>query len=493
MSYGRITRLLFLTGIFLSITKLSPLIPVCLAGPYLSSAHGNTSYGVNRNSIAIIGYTKGHCAHCHEQHTSVNGSEPDPVDNASSPYGLFFDNFVSIPEMDSVCLKCHDNTISIQQTAVRNRSYSYRAGGYTADAVDDIKEIFSYAPGFPTMLASSHNLKDIQTFFVTTAPVAWKYNSSSNPCAGCHNPHAVQGDPANAGISVKSSGTRGYLISRPSQHGNSPWGLWGDDNSEKMNPGYTNAYQAPYCYNSTTVYEPDGSNTTDGTNLTDINTFCLDCHQYAVPTSVKKSLHPNYKDQYKLAPIDWETNGDKHGKNNADGSVCLDEPYPAGMGRVLSCLDCHEPHGSRNPFLIRKEVNGAILSDIVDYDGPIQSDHTQNDMRYLCNRCHKDDFQVGGATCYVDHYKIIHHTNTGCNSDAPYILGTCTKCHTNVGGPPPPASCNRNELPCGNYTCVTCHFHGAKKEHLSGDGVPACEAAPPVPDAIALPAGTAIF
>lgn len=49
------------------------------AGDYLNSAHGNSSYGVERISTASLGYSKGNCAHCHEQHASIGGEEPEPA------------------------------------------------------------------------------------------------------------------------------------------------------------------------------------------------------------------------------------------------------------------------------------------------------------------------------------------------------------------------------------------------------------------------------
>ncbi|HDL98909.1 MAG TPA: hypothetical protein ENH16_04925, partial [Desulfobacteraceae bacterium] len=64
---------------------LSLLILSCagrvMAGPYLNSVHGNNTIGVNRSTMAAAGYARGNCAHCHEQHASVNGSTP-----AGGPY-----------------------------------------------------------------------------------------------------------------------------------------------------------------------------------------------------------------------------------------------------------------------------------------------------------------------------------------------------------------------------------------------------------------------
>jgi hypothetical protein len=94
---------------------------VSTADVYADSAHGNTSYGVHRSDA---GYARGDCANCH-----------DPFDasicdvnyrNLCAPYDMNF------------CCNCHDNTTTYATTPIINRSYSYRAGGWTSDTVNDI-------------------------------------------------------------------------------------------------------------------------------------------------------------------------------------------------------------------------------------------------------------------------------------------------------------------------------------------------------------------
>ncbi len=388
------------------------------AGTYLISSHGNTSYGVKRSSTSQ--YTKGNCAHCHEQHASIAGSDPDPSSGSPSKFALFDTNHTS--QTNNFCFKCHDNTTTVAETAIKNRSYSYRAGGWNADDLNDILEAFSDPPSI-----SSHNLNNISTFI---AGKNWGYTANSNPCSACHNVHALQGDPANSGFADKSSGSRGYPVSRPSLHSTNTntWGLWGDGAGEKMRDYSTN-YQAPYRYNSTTTYEPDGSDTIDGSNLTDFNTFCIDCHN-ASNTIYSTNLGRNLK------TIDWVN--EKHGKGNADNAITMDNPYGSTMGKVLACTDCHEPHGSPNAFLIRKEVNGGTLG------GTISSFSTIN-WKYLCARCHQEDT---GPCRTTPVFEYIHH-NVG--TDRPYTQMSCGGCHSSGGGCPP------------TMTCTNCHFHGSSR------------------------------
>ncbi len=408
-----------------------------LAGVFLNSAHGNTTYGVYRTSISSFGYSRGNCTHCHEQHASIDGTEPAPASGTPSNYTLFYDNYIN--QTDGFCYQCHTDTGSYQSGGLVNRSYSYRAGGWTADTLNDILEAFSFtSPG------SSHWLDDIRTF-ITGKP--WGYTQDSNPCTACHNPHAAQGDPPNSPDGTKSPTTRGYPVSRPSQHSrvSNLWGLWGDEPGERMSD-YTTGYQAPYRYNSTTAYEPDGSSTQDGSNLTDFVTFCTDCHN-TVDVISSTPLGRN------LRPIDWVN--EKHGSFDADGALSGDPPYGSIMGRTLSCTDCHEPHGSPNQALIRAEVNGATLAGTIttieatDFTPPF-ADYNK-ELGYLCQRCHMDDYDFN-TNCQQNRWYYVHHSGSG---DPPYSAMRCWNCHDSGSGPP---GCNANVT---SINCNICHYHGS--------------------------------
>ena len=169
-----------------------------VAGDYLNSAHGNTSYGVNRLGSP---YVAGNCAHCHEQHASIDGNEPSPVtDGTPTKHALFTTAYTSAT--DNFCIECHDGTTRVANTAIINHSYSYRAGGLTTDFASSIKDIFDLDS---LDIASTHNLDDIKTLLSSAAiGIPWGYSSTSHPCEGCHNPHAVQGDPANSDTGRKN-------------------------------------------------------------------------------------------------------------------------------------------------------------------------------------------------------------------------------------------------------------------------------------------------
>lgn len=383
------------------------------SGPYLDSAHGDTSYGVDRTSLSAFGYSKGNCAHCHEQHGMIGGSEPDPT-GGPDIYALFYDNHVD--QTDNFCYKCHTDLSSLQTGGLVNRSYSYRAGGWTADSVNDILEAFSFYPASANP-GSSHQLGYIRSFVTARS---WGYTNNSNPCAACHNPHRIQGDPENSPNGTKSSGTRGWPVSRPSQHStdNNEWGLWGDNisddspygaSAERMSnyaSGFT--YLAPYYFNSTTTYEPEGNSTNDGSNLTDYVTFCTECHNPTYDGQVSSAQKSAFTGGWQplLYNPDWEGTS-PHGRIDGSRSDTMRRtaPYDAAeRNYVLSCTDCHEPHGSpNNGMLIRRVVNGSTT--LVDFSG--WSDRSK--WLTLCQRCHNiGSGHQSGSPCYICH---MHNRN----------------------------------------------------------------------------------
>jgi cytochrome c553 len=364
------------------------------AGPYTESAHGNTANGVNRTSTNE--YCAGNCAHCHEQHASIGGSEPAP----NSPAGpdaflLFSDNYTD--QTNCFCFDCHKGVGSHQSPAFYNYNYSYRASGDTSiTCPDNILEAFSFINETGTSVSNcgftygtSHKLTDIQDFIAGR----WGYTADSNPCIACHDPHRTKRDS-------HTFGSRGWPVSRPSGHANtSTWELWGDDPDEKMS-AYPGTYQAPYRHSSTATYEPDGSTTQDGSNLTEYVTFCTDCHDNFNNINSDVLGRPLYK-------IDWAI--EKHGRGAAsDCAPRLLSPYQETQcgSYVLACTDCHEPHGSSNEYLLRTTVNGTAVS------------ITATGVWYnFCSACHEVLFTAG------THHEGYSSTST-CNTDGCHYHGS---------------------------------------------------------------------
>jgi predicted CXXCH cytochrome family protein len=385
------------------------------AGTYTDSAHGGSTAGVKRNDAALADYSKGNCAHCHEQHASIDGAEPTPLSgsNAASTFVLFADNFNtgatigSYQQDDNFCFYCHTNVASLQSGGIDNKDYAATFAGYTTNSPLGIFEAFNQH--------SYHNLYDIWNF--SKDKFTDYFTTASNPCAGCHNPHIARRNKADV------QDTSFTAISKPSDHGN----LWGNDPAEKLNAATGNNYMAPYYYNSATTYEPGATTTHDGSLTPDYNAFCTDCHN-TTNTIYSTTLSRN------LVKISWYTEGgdtaaagDKHGKNSASDNAERLSPYGTTNGWILSCLDCHEPHGSTSSFLIRRELNGSALSATVHTEET--SATATSNIKLMCAKCHSSNWEY------------IHHDSP----DALFDQFKCGTCH-GMGG---------FEIPCEG-----CHSHG---------------------------------
>ena len=142
-----------------------------------------------------------------------------------------------------------------------------------------------------------------------------------------------------------------------------------------------------------------------------------------------------------LKLINWTDTGvnqNKHGPLARDGADTFREPYATSAATknnfILSCLDCHESHGSENIMMLRSRINGENQeSTIVSTDA----------MGNACKQCHPDDLEAGTGTGEANRWEYIHHLAAG----APYSPATCTDCHASADGSTP--------ISCGN-----CHGHG---------------------------------
>ncbi len=384
------------------------------SGPYLDSAHGS-SYGVLRTSLSTPpnNYGQGNCAHCHEQHASIGGEEPAPNtgDDAGPDAYLLYKMLwgTGNPQAYEFCYGCHIGSGSCQSGTGTCQSswgripdfalYSYRAGGDTSinclgapysvyDSFRFVQNDGSSRNNCGSNVGSSHMLRNIRNYLSGQ----WNFSSTTdyvNPCSGCHNPHRAQRDPhTSAGrfIGQKLPG----VVSKPSDHSkdNNAWKLWGDDLGERMSDYAllnSSTYQALCRYpwsNPCTSYEPDGSAVQNGSNLFDTVTFCLDCHVNQLNSQIHGTVQA----------INWSASGNIHGL--APSQNCCNygdkkPPYPPDSNTdpgpypnyVLSCLDCHEPHGSPNYYMLRQEVNGTHITTFMD---------SSNHVWDFCSACHQN-------------------------------------------------------------------------------------------------------
>ena len=407
----------FLTVLFTAV--LAPTADATLSStPYSDSAHGSTTYGVDRDALTGT-YNQGNCAHCHEQHASIGGSEPAPNSpSGPSEFLLLADPLPSSPATqnpyaatESACLACHGGTENNSNPV--NNNYSATFGGATAEATT-ILAAFN--------LNSYHNLNDIDTFLETAS--GFDVPADATPCGGCHNPHLAKANKQDIGDPTDTA------LSRPTDH----FDLYGDDTSERMPDSTTSPgeyYQPPNRVGG--GLEPDGGTiaATQAAKTPDYNSFCIDCHNN---TNLiwSAALGRN------LRTFNWSL--EQHGGGNAANgrptqAEVLSPFSDTNLGSyTLSCLDCHEPHGSSNIYLIRSSVNA----------GSVSLTNSANEWDNLCKRCH--------TASDSNAIQSIHH-------EFQSVLD-CIDCHfcTSNGG-----RCISDSDP-KIRDCSVCHYHGASKD-----------------------------
>lgn len=411
---------------------------------YSSSAHGDPEVGVSR--LDFPPYKTGNCAHCHEQHASIDG-ESSPV-NKWLLFSSTASNIVNYTKESNFCFQCHSSSV------VNNSDYSATFGSLVL-AGDAVVANDNSGATNPTSILDafntthSHNLNDIYNYAIENSTLFPSFKEGSNPCTACHDPHVARRNHANPTSATFS------VMSLPNKHGE----LYGDDDgvgsgsvNERMSRwGLAPVYIAPY-------NEPDAVDTPD------YNTFCLYCHSEAAKTSGDYPLHVGGVSGYVL-PINWLdplgntgdgeqdgayiVPGDKHGLNIATGNAAIVPPFgntdDANLEKdiILSCLNCHEAHGSDNDYMHRRVINGTPLGVVISGVSAARGQH--------CVPCHEHDGRERSDGTLM--WKNTHHGG-GSTNDNPYSARKYSGCDYCHGA----ASNNSSDFP---IACEECHFHGS--------------------------------
>jgi hypothetical protein len=350
------------------------------AAKYTESAHGIYA---SRQEPKDFGYVIGNCVHCHEQHASIGGPTAGPYQ-----FLLFYPNNSS-SQNDNFCFQCHKGAGSVQVGGIINYTYSKNFGG-GVQTFTTIYDAFNSLAG----TSSSHNLSDVLSHAVKRNI---GFTDNNNSCIVCHNPHNAQ---RNYPVTLSVIGGVKTAIRRLADYVSQNTNLWGDEDlahsgfNERM-IDYTNRYQAPY-YKGGSTYEPGNNNTDDGSNLPNLVNFCVNqCHTRKDVYSTERSKN--------LTEIEWEATGDQHGRNSDPSGLGFTvAPYTnINFNYVLSCTDCHEPHGSPNEWLLRTCVNGT---DNISVPGP-------NQWLNFCTACHSvtQHYSPWGPTTDCFQNGVCHH------------------------------------------------------------------------------------
>jgi hypothetical protein len=337
------TTILIVVGVFVWVLSSSDVATAF--DFHADSAHGDPISGVNRLDA---GHDIGDCAHCHD-------TFDDSICGVNQRM-LFATQFAN--QRGGLCMRCHSSGAYCQQVdgLIINYDYSRTRGGEEGkDCPSNIRMAFKFInyetrlPPEPpqsncdSSVGSAHDLANINAYMKGR----WDWgdtNPEVNPCGTCHNPHQA---------------TKEYPCSLPSSHSET-WEVWGDESGEKM-VDYLDLEAGEF-------YQPPdkagGGSERDADIQPNYVEFCLECHQ----DQQNSYQHGTVGGLGAGSGIDWTAGGSVHGKfhNGSHGQGSLKPPYTEladweNITFVLCCTDCHEPHGSRNEWLLRTEVNGTIV------------------------------------------------------------------------------------------------------------------------------------
>jgi hypothetical protein len=284
---------------------------------------------------------------------------------------------------------------SAQVGGIVNKEYGATFGGGTPK-FDSVYDAFNPSGTY----SSSHDLATIHDYSKNRDWGSWM-TDSTNACLVCHDQHLAQ---KNFPVEINASGGVETAIRRGDDVNDHPGDLWGDEpeavsGRPEMKSDWTIGYQAPLRGDSGYEPGPAGSTIQDGSNLPSFVKLCAStCHRKA---NVPGVLEVNW---LKSTSATWPGAPSAHGKLEVDPFPpppyteaehpfgVLKPPYGNGYDSdtrgnyVLSCTDCHEPHGSTNPSLLRTTVNGVSG---LSTGGPGSLYPDGSRWYYWCQACHE--------------------------------------------------------------------------------------------------------
>ena len=359
------------------------------AGDYLNSSHGDSSTGVNRASMA--GYSTGNCGHCHEQHMSLDGQEPDPTGSSPDPY-------LGFGIEQDLCFYCHGNAgAAISNTIEDDFGLSYPHGydGITnymttyddrhkanenattafdavnrhaecmdchnphkATAIDTVAYTYSQSPIIGATGIDATNPSWTTPTYSNFGEVTDRYNQYKI-CFKCHSSWA--------GVGTGTDTSQEFSTGNASYHNvkgdNNPPS---DDNYGNFNPTWV--YKMMPRYSSFGI--DTGNNSTMNTNLRNVTMICSDCHGNSDTSA--QGIHGSDISSILKVPVGSPYNSWNYANEVGDADVwCFNCHIAAFTNSGFSgpdgslhtskhngkgyCTDCHVavPHGSVVPHLLK--------------------------------------------------------------------------------------------------------------------------------------------
>jgi len=338
-------KIIFRSGLF---ALSSLLLALCLilpdmagSGPYLDSQHGDTTYGVTRSTIdtKYSTFSKGNCAHCHEQHASLDGAEPIPYTDTAE-YGHAGPDLAELFSYEEgVCEMCHDGSpvprdVKTQRLKTYHHPIAEYSGRHTMSRIEYGQS------GAPFRGANRHA-----------------------ECADCHEPHYI-GDPGTTYHTYNATTpANNNLVSNPIK------GVWG------VEPTTSPLWSPPTTYTELTTVAVGSSKEYQ---------ICYKCHSYYAfqdsdgITGITGPSGTLITDQaMEFSPGNKSAHPVQVTLSNQTGSPMPRALKTAQMGspwtnvgnQTMWCCDCHGndatspvgPHGSNKKFMLKNYAGTTTM------------------------------------------------------------------------------------------------------------------------------------
>lgn len=370
------------------------------SGPYLDSQHGDTTYGVTRSTIdtKYSTFSKGNCAHCHEQHASLDGAEPIPYTDTAE-YGHAGPDLAELFSYEEgVCEMCHDGSpvprdVKTQRLKTYHHPISEYSGQHTMSRMEYGQS------GAPFRGAKRHA-----------------------ECADCHEPHYI-GDPGTTYHTYNAANpANNNLVSNPIK------GVWG------VEPTTDPLWSPPTGYTELKTVAVGSAKEYQ---------ICFKCHSYYAfqdSDGIIDSTKPITDQAMEFSKGNKSVHPVRVGLSSQTGSYApraltaaqMKSPWntAANMGvQTMYCCDCHGndatspvgPHGSNVKFMLRgtgkywpTKADGTTLWKLNSTDA------ANPDL--FCKNCHP--IYPGGPE--EGWYNVVHVR------DGQHWTYPCVTCHVAV-------------------------------------------------------------
>ncbi len=345
-------------------------------GLYTNSAHGNSTSGVDRAKPGYVidakyaDYSPGNCAHCHEAHASIGGTEPLPDTDTAEYEHAGPDPALLFSEEEGVCEVCHDGS----------------------PATDDIKAQINKTYAHPTdTISGVHKVSESTTADMDPGDYD-PTNSLHAECVDCHNPHA-------AGSTVHAAETNTVTATSPLYK------------VSGVNPPSTTAWETP----TASAYTEKPTST----GISFEYELCYKCHSSW--TGPNDPVVRDTAKEFNPANASYHSVEDT-GKASAYGVY----ETPWDPSSLMYCSDCHGsqtssdpagPHGSTINNILKGEYSrttGAYGSDTSSHLCFICHDYDTYRAQNLHTASNQSGFTTQKSSSYYNLHTYDKHQNAVC-------------------------------------------------------------------------------